>query len=86
MYLELQQVKLIFKYHEIYSKITEPDKKLRKKIQFSSKFAKRKVAKITITGDQIERRRKDDLLNRGNNKRDSRQEVDLGFYLSKLNI
>ena len=25
-------------------------------------------------------------MNRGNNKRDSRQEVDLGFYLSKLNI
>ena len=49
--LNYKQVKLIFKYHEICSKITEPDKKLRKKIQFSSKFAKRKVAKITITGD-----------------------------------
>lgn len=49
--LNYKQVKLISKYHEIYFKITEPDKKLRKKIQFSNKFAKRKVAKITITDD-----------------------------------
>ena len=43
--LNYNQVKLISKYREIYSKITEPDAKLRKKNQFSSKFAKRKGSK-----------------------------------------
>ena len=44
--LNYNQVKLISKYREIYSKITEPDAKLRKKISFQVNLRNERVAKI----------------------------------------